>query len=156
MQIKLNWLKKRLVVFMHDLCMIRVAWFDAYWLSFNLSKIPNTQLENSLIFLPILILVQIIAYQTFGLYRGVWRYASLPDLLRIMKAVGLGVLLIGLVLWLNHQLIHIPRSILPLYTLLLILLLGGSRFFYRLSKYKTEKEAKRVLIVGAGQAGEGI
>lgn len=141
---------------MHDVCMIPLAWLGAYWFRFNLGEIPESHLDTALRILPLLLLMQIIAYLVFGLYRGVWRFASLPDLLRIIKAVSLGFFLIALVLFIDPSIPRIPRSILPLYGLLLVILLGGPRFFYRLSKYGREKEGLRVLIVGAGQAGESI
>jgi FlaA1/EpsC-like NDP-sugar epimerase len=156
MKINLNWLKSRFIVFAHDVCMIPLAWLGAYWLRFNLGEIPQIHLKTAIAILPLLLLVQIVAYLIFGLYRGVWRFASLPDLLRIIKAVLLGVFLISMLLFLSASLASIPRSVLPLYALLLISFLGGPRFFYRLSKYGREKEGLRVLIVGAGQAGESI
>jgi FlaA1/EpsC-like NDP-sugar epimerase len=156
MKIKLHWLKSRFIAFIHDACMIPLAWLGAYWFRFNLDEIPALHFETALRILPLLLLVQIISYLIFGLYRGVWRFASLPDLLRIIKAVSLGFFLITLILFLDPSLPRIPRSILPLYALLLVVLLGGPRFFYRLSRYGREREGLRVLIVGAGQAGESI
>jgi len=81
----------------------------------------------------------------------------MPDLVRIVKAVVAGALLSVLILFLYTRMQDIPRSIFPLYIILLVVLLGGSRFIYRwLKDYGQFRKGERVLIVGAGQAGEGI
>lgn len=147
---------RRVVATLHDLVMIPVAWFGAYWLRFNLSEIPQPFLDQAIGVLPIVILVQGGAYWYFGLYRGIWRFASLPDLVRIMKAVFWGAVIALTVVALMTRLEDVPRSVFPLYALLLLCLLGGPRLAYRWFKdqglgYST---GTRVLIVGAGQAGE--
>jgi len=150
-------LRKRLIAFSHDLLMIPIAWLGAYWLRFNLSEIPHAVLLHALAILPIVVTMQVIVYWSFGLYRGVWRFASVPDLIRIIKAVLIGTASIGISLFLITRLNNIPRSIFPLYALLLLIALGGSRFIYRWLKDKTLSDSgKRVLIVGAGRGGEGI
>ena len=61
--------------------------------------------------LPFIIVLQVAAYWIFGLYRGIWRYASLPDLIRILKAVFLGTVLSAVILFLFYRLEGIPRSV---------------------------------------------
>lgn len=151
-----NWLKRRSVVFLHDVLLTPIAWFCAYWLRFNLSSIPPEHMLKAQAVLPALLLVQIAFYWSLGLYRGIWIFASLPDLLRILKAVAGGVLSMVLLLFLSGDLSFIPRSIFPLYGILLVVFLGGSRFFYRLFRDGKETLGKRVLIIGAGKAGEWI
>lgn len=153
--------KTRLVIFFHDVCMIPIAWALAYWLRFNLGKISQPFIDQAIRVLPVIILVQAIFYWLFGLYRGVWRFASLPDLIRICKVVIVSICASCLILFLNAQLSSIPRSIFPLYGLLLVVLLVGSRVCYRWLKDYAEINRKhsnvqRLLIVGAGQAGESI
>ena len=118
-KMKFTRLKKRAIVFCHDLVMITLAWYVAYWLRFNLSKIPVDNLQQAKIILPMLIVIQAGFYWIFGLYRGIWRFASLPDLMRIIKAVIAAVLLTIVVLFLDKRLVQVPRSIFPLYGLLL-------------------------------------
>lgn len=151
----------RCIVFSHDLLMIPIAWSLAYWLRFNLGEITPIFADQAIRALPIIMLVQVIFYGLFGLYRGAWRFASLPDLARIVKVVGAGIIISILILFLTAQLMTIPRSIFPLYGLLLVVLLGGSRLLYRSLKDYAEGQSKdwqvqRVLIIGAGHAGEGI
>ena len=74
---------RRGVVAFHDLVVVAIAWFAAYWLRFNLETIPPRYLSEALDILPFLLLIQGAAFWFFGLYRGIWRFASLPDLVRI-------------------------------------------------------------------------
>lgn len=149
-------LRQPLLIFAHDLLMVPVAWLGSYWVRFNLSAIPEDYLARAIQVLPLVIGVQAITFYMFGMYRGVWRFASLPDLVRIMKAVGTGTIVIMVILSLQYRLIYTPRSIVLLYPLLLLIFLSGPRFLYRWSRdHKLNlKTGKRVLIVGAGQAGE--
>ena len=87
------------VIFAHDLLMIPIAWIGAYWLRFNLGNIPDYALDAALNSLVIVVFVQAIIFRIFGLYRGVWRFASIPDFLRITKAIASGVLVISILLF---------------------------------------------------------
>ena len=137
-----------------DILMIPIAWFGAYWLRFNLGKIPADVLSQAAYTLLPVLVIQAVAFWSFGLYRGIWRFASLPDFERIIKAVIIGALVVLLLLFVLQ--IKVPRSILPLYAWLLFSLLAGMRGLYRwLKDYRNVFTAgKRVLIVGAGEASE--
>lgn len=153
----LRW-RSRWAAFAHDFISIPVAWVGAYWLRFNLSEIPQDLLSQALYTLPWVIIFQTSAFWVFGLYRGVWRFASLPDLTRIIKAITMGSLMTLLAIFLVSRLQNFPRSVIPLYSILLIFILGGSRFIYRWSKDKPyfTQHGQRVLVVGAGLAGESL
>ncbi len=69
-----------------------------------------------------------------GLYRGIWRFASLPDLFNITRAVSLTVLVFLPVMFVLTRLETFPRSILLIDWFVLIALLGGPRLAYRLFK----------------------
>ncbi len=90
-----------------------------------------------------------------GLYKGLWRFASTNDLLRIFRASFFGILINILLINLNASLHHFPLSLFLINWLLYVVLLGGGRFAYRLFKdnYKLKKEFN-TLIVGSGQAAE--
>ncbi|CAM4464466.1 MAG: UDP-N-acetyl-alpha-D-glucosamine C6 dehydratase [Legionellaceae bacterium] len=150
--------RNRLIVVIHDILMIPIAWFGSYWLRFNLETIPPEFLKQGLSFLPILLIAQIAAYQNFGLYRGLWRFASLHDLLRIVKAVFVGTAFSALIIFLFTRMEFIPRSFFPLYAVLLISFLGGSRLTFRWIKDRSSlfNNAENVLIVGSVRAGEAI
>lgn len=149
-------IRSRYIAFTHDLVAIPLAWGGAYWLRFNLEEIPEPFLTQGLAMLPFVMAVQTGVFWYFGLYRGVWRFASIPDLVRITKAVIIGITIAATASFLFTRLQGIPRSIFPLYAILLLGFLGGPRFLYRW--FKDQKfysgASERALIVGAGGAGE--
>ncbi len=152
----LSKLFSRSVAFMHDLAMIPAAWLLAYWLRFNLGPIPDVSWHAALGSLLLVVPIQATVFWLFGLYRGVWRFASLPDLVRISKAAVIGILVSLGPIYLLNQFQGVPRSAPLLYVILLIFLLSAPRFAYRWVKdyWFNLRRGQRVLIVGAGRAGE--
>jgi len=75
-----------------------------------------------------------IVFLVTGLYRGIWRFASLPDLFLIVRAATLVILVFFPVMFVLTRLSELPRSLVGINWLLLIGLLGSSRFVYRLIK----------------------
>jgi FlaA1/EpsC-like NDP-sugar epimerase len=151
-------LTKRKAVICHDILMALFAWLLSWWLRFNLD-FPFQNWELSLYTVPFVLAVQGLVYHRFKLYRGIWRFASIPDLWNILRACIVGSICIALVLFMSIRLEGIPRSILVLYPILLMFFLGGPRLTYRMWKdhsldLKTKKQGKRVLIVGSGSAGD--
>ena len=149
-------LRSRTSIFLHDLLMIPLAWFGAYWLRFNLQTIPDRFFYTAFLLLPVVIVIQVSLFWLFGLYRGVWRFSSMPDLIRISKAVFTGMFLIATAVFLYNRLNGVPRSVMPLYVLNLLAFLCIPRFVYRYIKEQAfvEHKGQRALIVGAGSAGE--
>ncbi|NKC14631.1 MAG: NAD-dependent epimerase/dehydratase family protein [Gammaproteobacteria bacterium] len=149
-------LRSRSVAFVHDLLMLPVAWLGAFYLRFNLEPVPLVYLEQAYQLLPMVVLINGTVFWMQGLYRGVWRFASLPDLVRIVKAVAVGVAVTAIAIFLVTRMEALPRSVLPLQALLLVVLLGGPRLLYRWLKDRNlyRADARNVLIVGAGDAGE--
>ena len=150
-----------LPVMTYDICAIPIAWYSAYWLRFNLHPEPGILTSNhSLLALGFLIIVQAISYFYFKTYRGLWRFSSLDDVLRILKASITAVVLVIPLLYLSSVLQHLPRSVFPLYSIILVMLLCGGRLMFRLHSDKANRleyaENKKVLIVGAGLAGESL
>jgi FlaA1/EpsC-like NDP-sugar epimerase len=148
---------RRIVAFVHDLCALALCWFAAFWLRFNLT-LPEVQLRDALLSLPWLFVIHAPAYWLFGLYRGIWRYASMMDLRRIVAAVFVAAgLLAGAVLMADLQ--GVPRSVLVLHPLLLILMMGGGRFVYRAWKDRIlygrlAFSGEPVLVIGVGDAAD--
>ena len=149
-------LLNRGMAFLHDLLMIPLAWLGAYILRFNLEAVPDWFWQQALNSLLLVIPVQAAVFWVFGLYRGVWRFASLPDMIRIGKSVLSGLIIITLLLWLTRDFNGIPRSVPVLYGILLMIFLSLPRMVYRFIKDQgaRSKSAQRVLVVGAGSAGE--
>lgn len=146
----------RLPVIAADLAMVLAAWFAAYWLRYDLEGIPPHLLRRGVEVLPLVLLVQMGCFYVFGVSRGVWRFASLPDVIRILKAVATGVGIIIVFLFLVVRLQQIPRTVPIFYGLLLVAFLTGPRVLYRWLKEQrlSLSSGKRVLVAGAGQAGE--
>lgn len=140
----------------HDLSAIFLAWYLAYFLRFNFD-IPPDHLANMLKVLPFVILINVISFSVFGLYRGIWRFASIPDLKRILNAVISSALLMATIFFMLRGYLVIPRSVLVISPCLLILFLGGSRFLYRYFKdfqlySSSPSKGEPVIILGAGEA----
>jgi FlaA1/EpsC-like NDP-sugar epimerase len=152
--VRFNWL----FVMLADAAMISVAWFSAYFLRFNLQWPDSYTAATAYNMLPLILVVQLLAGYWFRLYRSVWRFASLPDLIKIIKATVLGTGTAVLLAFTVHRLQGVPRSVLPLYAIINIMLMGGTRLMFRVFKHMQSpaENAKRVLIIGAGQAGEGL
>ncbi|VAW82528.1 UDP-N-acetylglucosamine 4,6-dehydratase [hydrothermal vent metagenome] len=152
----INLVKTTGFAFFHDLLMIPTAWLFAYWLRFNLGVIPESYLITGLYALIVIIPLQAVAFRYLGLYRGIWRFASIPDLMRIIKASLIGVCLAIVVMFSISSLDNIPRSVPVIYLILLVLFLSGPRFVYRWFKdyRKGTQSGRNVLIVGAGSAAE--
>ena len=148
----------RWAALLHDILWIPVAIIFSFWLRFNLNVIPDYYWEGIKHLLFIALIVQTICYWYFGLYRGIWRFASIPDILQITKSVALGVGITVVCVFLIYRMQAIPRSILILYPLILFLGLSAPRLIYRWFKdkhlYLSPPQLDRVLIIGAGRAGE--
>ncbi|HEY6281864.1 MAG TPA: nucleoside-diphosphate sugar epimerase/dehydratase [Burkholderiales bacterium] len=151
---------RTLLAFAHDLVAAVAAWCLAYWLRFNLD-IEEPYLQSMTQTLPWVVISQALIFLWFGLYRGIWRYASLPDLKRILLAVVLAAMVIPLVLFMLRIPAVVPRSVLVLDPILLFLIMCGSRIAYRSWKEHrmyslANLQAKPVIVLGAGDAAAGL
>jgi len=107
------------------------------------------------------IAVSAVVFSTMGLYRGIWRYASTDDLWAITRAVSVAVVVFVAILFVMTRLQGLPRSTPAINWLLLIFLLGGPRFVYRVFKdrhlgnlLQSGTPRVPVLLVGASDAAE--
>jgi FlaA1/EpsC-like NDP-sugar epimerase len=147
---------RTLLAILHDLTAASVAWSLAYLLRFNFD--PPTNFTDEMIHTLLWVApLQSMVFWRFGLYRGLWRYASVADLRRIFLAVLSAAALIPVVLWMFRVSAVVPRSVLVINPVLLLLIMGGSRFAYRLWKehglYRNLKlNGEPVLVLGAGDA----
>lgn len=141
-----------------DVGAVVCAWLCAYWFRYDLSSIPADVMRSCGVLLLFLLPWQFVCFNLMGLYRGVWRFASLPDLMRIIKAVALGCLGLVALSFVTKEVLMIPRVVPFLYGFFLVAMLVGPRIGYRFLKTYTQltQSAKRVLIIGAGDAGEGL
>ena len=147
---------RALAAFFHDLFVAIIVWLLAYWIRFNFD-IPTTFLSSMWLNLLWVLPVQLSCFLVFGLYQGVWRFASIPDLKRILKAIGVAGLLVAAAYLMLKPFGVIPRSVLLLDPILLLLAMGASRFAYRAWKEHHQYGAligqgKPVIVLGAGEA----
>ncbi len=142
------------LAFVHDIVVSAIAWATAFWLRFNLD-LPQPSLSMMLQTLVWVVPLQAAVFWRFGLYRGIWRYASVPDLKRIVLAVGIAALA-ATALFTMLQ-IPVPRSVLIFDPVLLVMVMGGSRFAYRVWKERaltsiTGGQREPVIVIGAEEA----
>jgi len=148
----------RLWVVLHDLIMVFAAWLTAFLIRQSFS-VPEEQWLIFFSTLPFVIIAQGLVLRAAGLYRGLWRFASIHDLWNIIRAAVLGTLVVMVVLFFFNRVEGIPRLTLALYPLFLMFYLGGPRLLYRMwkdygLKNQVSHNAQRVLILGAGHSGE--
>jgi len=149
---------QRLAIIAHDLSMTAVCWIAL----FEIRQMIGGDGVDWSYWSPgmaLILVAQGLVFRWTGLYRGLWRFASLPDLINIAKASAVGLLAIILLLFLYNRLDQVPRSVLVLYPVMLTLLLGIPRLAYRICKDHgfslfNPKSQQRVLILGAGKTGE--
>ena len=150
----------RLAVVLHDMVMVWIAWIAVSALRWSLEPNP----PPVALFGPevgFVLAAQGVIFWWTGLYKGLWRFASVPDLWNIVKAAVLGALAIAITLFLYNRLATVPRTVLTVYPLVLAVLLGTPRLLYRYWKdsrldFSTRAPSQRVLVLGAGKAGEAL
>ena len=124
---------RTLTAFFHDTTVALLCWYASYQLRFNF-QVPTdfkiSALQNSLWVIPI----EIILFIVFGLYKGVWRFASLPDIVRISKANFFSFLAIVVVILMISPGATIPRTVVIINSILCLLVMSFSRLTYRLWK----------------------
>jgi FlaA1/EpsC-like NDP-sugar epimerase len=145
---------------LHDFFVVIFAWTLAYLLRFNFDLPASfaAELRHTLIWVAPL---EMLIFSQFGLYRGIWRYASTADLRRIVLAVLSAAAVIPFLFWMMRLGFATPRSVLIINPMLLILMMGGSRFIYRMWKEQGLYGSFRlqgvpVLVLGAGDAAAGL
>jgi len=148
--------KRRLVEVAVDFVLICAAFVFAHLLRFEATLTPNLE---GLIFkaLPWIIVIKMACFVACGLYRGVWRYISIPDMVNVIKAVGLGSILSALLVLFLWRFEGYSRAVFIIDGLLLFLFIGGARMTEPLlNEWITAslEGFKPVLIVGAGDTGE--
>lgn len=149
----------RAAVVAHDLAIVWLVWHGLHWLRYAVEPQAPTHSWWS-VEVAMVLSIQGLAFWWVGLYRGLWRFASVPDLWNILKAALAGLFGISLSLFLYNRVGSVPRAVLVLYPIVLAALLGAPRLIYRAWKDaqsdERRKSSTRVLILGAGQAGEAL
>lgn len=148
--------KRRIVEFLLDFILVCIAYYSAYFLRFeNTLFMQNIYLvKESLLWI---ILIKMSFFFAFGLYRGVWRYVSISDLITIFKVVSFSS--IGSILFLTFvfRFREYSRSVFFLDWIIALFLVAGVRILFRvLGEFlsRVREKGVNVLIYGAGDTGE--
>ena len=125
--------RRAFLAFLHDVVMAALSFGIAFYLRLG-DDAMGYEPRLTLLYCAIFTAIAGVIFLLTGLYRGVWRYASLPDLFNIARAATLTVLVFLPVTFALTRLETLPRSTLFINWLVLIALLGGPRLGYRLFK----------------------
>ncbi len=150
------------IVYLHDIFMAGLSFFASLYLRMGDEMWTRYAPQNLWLGMALFALVAAVVFWSLKLYGGIWRYASLNDLLAITRAATLTVLIFFPLMFLTTRLEALPRSILFINWFMLMSLLGGPRFLYRLIKdrhisFELEGVASSrtpVLLAGAGDGAE--
>jgi O-antigen biosynthesis protein WbqV len=125
--------RRAFLAFLHDVTIAAVSIVASLYLRLG-NDILDYEPKLTAIYVAGFTLIAAGVFLLTGLYRGIWRFASLPDLFNITRAVSLTVLVFLPVMFVLTRLETFPRSILLIDWFVLIALLGGPRLAYRLFK----------------------
>lgn len=149
--------RRRLLEIILDFFLIGVAYYLAFLVGFDFSM-NSARLELFLNTIPIAWAGVYLSFFYFGVYRGLWRYVGVDDLLKYIKAAIGGVGLLVLPVYLLNVPQTFPPAILVLFGVFLFLGLAATRSSFKIldQVYAPQVRARRerVLIYGAGDAGE--
>ncbi len=173
---KIHFSRNVAIIIAADLFLLSLGLYVSYLLRFDF-QIPSPYYASFVNILPLLLIVKLICFYSFDLYRGMWRYTSIADLFNILKASVLSSLIIvGAILFVN-RFEGFPRSVFLIDWLLTVLFIAAFRIvirFYfeygaaengtpvfrrvirRLFPGQEERRRKNLLIIGAGDCGEKI
>jgi FlaA1/EpsC-like NDP-sugar epimerase len=163
------------ILFGIDACLLCLSWVASYLIRFDFD-IPEKFVDEMVAILPVAILIKLICFYILDVYRGMWRFTSVTDLVDIIKAVSMSTLIIIVWIVLIYRYKNVPRSVVFIDWGFNILAVSGVRLGIRLffQKYVPTNPIqslaptsglserirrftnKRLLIIGAGNCGEKI
>lgn len=147
--------KMRMAEVLIDAALFGAAYLSAYLIRFE--GVINAHNREVIVYsIPIVIAVKLICFYGFGLYRHLWEFTSIHDLLVISRAVVAGSLFSVFTLWGLTRLDGYSRAVFVLDGILLLLMVAGSRVLFRIFReaLRRPQNGRRMLIYGAGSAGE--
>jgi UDP-GlcNAc:undecaprenyl-phosphate GlcNAc-1-phosphate transferase len=151
--------KRRVFEVLLDVALIAMAYYGAFVLRWD-GHLPEEQLQIFLKTLPLVIIIQITFFLLGGVYRGLWRYMGITDFLMIARSVVSGAAVSTIVILVMYWFRGPSRAVSLLDLLLLLVFMTVSRVSFLIlrmlivGRAKTDPNAKRVLIYGAGDGGE--
>ncbi|MBA2524820.1 MAG: hypothetical protein H0V18_03410 [Pyrinomonadaceae bacterium] len=149
--------KRRIFEVLLDVVLIILCYWSAYAIKFEALS-ESAAWKLFLRTLPVLVFVKMGTFLVMGVYRGVWRYTSIDDLIVFVKAVVLSSIASVLVVLFAFRFEGFSRTVFLLDGLLMFMFLAGSRLAFRLFRQllpaPNDRDGTRVLIYGAGDGGE--
>ena len=149
--------KRRVFEVLLDVVLIILAYWSAYAVKFGAFS-DSTAWNLFLRTVPVLVFIKMATFLVLGVYRGIWRYTSVDDLITFAKAVAVSSILSMLVILFAFRFQGYSRTVFVLDGLLMLMLLAGSRLAFRLFRkvlpVAQDGTGRRVLIYGAGDGGE--
>jgi UDP-GlcNAc:undecaprenyl-phosphate GlcNAc-1-phosphate transferase len=151
--------KRRVFETLNDLVLILLAYYAAFLLRFEGESEQAPFLSQFARSVPLVVVAQLSTFLALGMYKGVWRYTSMDDLARIVKAVGVAVVLSTVSILFVFRFEGFSRAVMVIDGALLLLGVAGSRASFRLLRNWLVRSRpgdgqQRVLIYGAGDGGE--
>ena len=147
--------RRVLIIILHFIFIV-LSYITAFYIRFDFT-FPKEYLQVVERTIPLLILIKLLFFYSFGLFVGLWRYVSIGDIWKILLANVLSSLTFfgGVVFY--RGLVGYPRSVFILDFILCVAIISGVRFLTRLIREKSKidfsEKRKKILIVGAGDAG---
>jgi len=139
-----------------DMAMISISYYLALLLRYEGGfggLVKNYYLST----LPLVLVTRIIIFYVTGLYKGVWRYTDISDLLKMIKAVSLGCIASGFLLWAIPGFKILSWAVLIIDFNLLVFFIVGVRSSFRILEHlhltENHLQARNVLIYGVGKGG---
>jgi len=159
-------LKRRAFFFLSDFLLISGAMYLAFWLRFN-GNIPANYIEALPYYVCLALAFKMIFLVVFNLYDISWRFVSLDVLIKVSKAISVGSLCMGVFIYLLRfsypfDIAGFPRSVVILDYMFSLIFIGTLRAAKRVyydglqRTFKKKGEEIKVLVIGAGSAGESI
>ena len=149
--------KRRVFEVLLDVVLIMLSYWGAYAVKFGALS-GSTAWNLFLRTLPVLVFIKMATFLVLGVYRGIWRYTSVDDLLTFTRAVAVSSILCMLTILFAFRFQGYSRTVFVLDGLFMLMLLAGSRLAFRLFRkvlpVTPDGRGRRVLIYGAGDGGE--
>ena len=156
------------IVVLVDLLLLSASFYGSFLIRLDFNIQPR-HTDIILDYIGLILIVKLSFMILFNLYRGMWRYTGISDLNSIIKASTLGSLAVVALIGFFWGFLDIPRSIFVLDYILTTIFISGFRLSLRLvltsrtirsirelKNHGNRKVKKRLLIIGAGRAGEKI
>lgn len=147
---------RTIAIALGDLIFIAASYLLSYYLRLNFQP-REAEVSIMMLSLPIVLVIRTALFHRYGLYRGVWRYTTFDDVIRIVKAVSIGSLIMIVSFTLLFRFAAFPRSVFVIDWFILTVFIGGSRivtrWFHELPAHE-ELSGTRVLIGGTGHSAE--